>query len=134
MPTIEPTTVIPFRTVSKIGSWMVFSAGSADEHERPATPKRAVRLLERLRRHRQCDRLVGPSEPLDRGRRVLLGGVHRERRAELSGELELLLVEVDGHDAAAGDPRVLKREVTEAADAEDGDEVGWTRPATLTAL
>jgi hypothetical protein len=40
-------------------------------------------------------------------------------------------VNVDRHHAPAGDRGVLDREVTQAADAEDGDE---RVPATLTAL
>jgi len=39
VPTIEPTTVIPFRTVSKIGSWIAFSAGSATRTSVP--PRRS---------------------------------------------------------------------------------------------
>ena len=48
----------------------------------------------------------------------------RELGAQLTGELELLLVDVDRDDAPAGDRGVLDREVSEPADAEDGDEIG----------
>ena len=39
MPTIEPMTVIPFSTVSKIGSWTKLSAGSATNTSVP--PRRS---------------------------------------------------------------------------------------------
>jgi hypothetical protein len=54
--------------------------------------------------------------------------------AELLRGLELLVDEIDGDDATAGDPGELDREVPEPADAEVGDEVGRARPRDLDGL
>ena len=51
--------------------------------------------------------------------------------AELLGELQLLLGDVDGDHGGAGDLGVLQRQMTEAADAEHGDEFGRTGPRHL---
>src|SRR5512132_1073805 len=102
-----------------------------NEDQRAAAAQRAVGLLERARGDRQGDRLVGAAERLDRLDRVLLGGVDGELGAELAGEVELLVVDVDGDHAPAGDRGVLDREVAEAADAEDGDEVRRARARDL---
>ena len=85
-----------------------------DEDERATATEGSVGLLERLRGHRQGDRLVGAAELLDRGDRVLLGCVDRELGAELAGELELVVMEVDRDDASTGDPRVLDRKMARA--------------------
>ena len=45
-------------------------------------------------------------------------------RSELARERQLVVLHVDGDDARPRDPRVLDRQVAEAADPEDGDQVG----------
>jgi hypothetical protein len=102
-----------------------------DEHERAAATQRGERLLERARRYRQRDRLIGAAEGLDRLDRVLLGRVDGELGTQLAGEFELLVVQVDRDDAPARDRGVLDRQMAETADAEDGDEIrraGARRP------
>ena len=70
------------------------------------------------------DGRVGSAERLDDLGRILLRGVDGVGGAELLGELQLVVDDVDGHDGAAGDLGVLHGQVAEAADAEHGDEVG----------
>ena len=60
--------------------------------------------------------------------------VDRVGGAELLGQLQLVVDDVDRDDRGAGDLGVLQREVAEPADAEDRDEVGRAAPDTLTAL
>ena len=135
VPTIEPTTVMPFSTVSKIGSSTCSSAGRPTKTSVPPRRSEPYACSNALRRDGERDRRVGAAEPLDRRGRVVLGRVDGELGAELARELELLVDDVDGDDAAAGDPRVLQGEMAEPADAEDGDEVGSAAcPETLTAL
>ena len=124
MPTIEPTTVMPLSTVSKIGSFISFSAGSATKTSVPPRRSEPNACSNERGRDRQRDRLVGAAEALDRRDGILLRRVHRELGTELACELELLVVDVDGDDPSAGDARVLDRQVAEAADAEHRDEVG----------
>ena len=71
VPTIEPVTVMPCRTVSKIGSAMRLSAGRPTKTESTAPAQRAVGLLERLRRGGQRDGRVGAAEGLDGLGRIL---------------------------------------------------------------
>ena len=51
-------------------------------------------------------------------------GVHGVAGAQLAGDGELRLEDVDGGDGRAGDLGVLHRKMTEPADAEHGDEIG----------
>src|SRR6187551_2263508 len=115
VPTIEPTTVMPLRTVSKIGSSMWFSAGSATKTSVP--PRRGGA-------HGQRDGLVGAAQLANRLDGISPARVHDELRAELVGQLELLVDDVDRDDTPAGDRRVLDGEVAETTDAEHSDEVG----------
>ena len=114
---------MPFRTVSKIGSWMWFSAGSATKTSVPAATQRAISLLEGRRAHRQRDGLVGPAERVNEFHGIMLCGVHRELGSKFSCELELLVDDINGDDPATGDRRVLDSEMAEATDAEDSDEI-----------
>ena len=114
---------MPFRTVSKIGSFTSLSAGSATNTSLPPATERAVSLLERARGDRERDRLVGAAETPDRLDRILLGRVDGELGSELASEVEFLVDDVHRDHAAAGDRRVLDREMSEAADAEHRDQV-----------
>ena len=71
MPTIEPITVMPLSTVSKIGSAHLVVGGQADQHQAAAAAQRAEGLLERPRRRGEDDRGVGAAERLDGLGRVL---------------------------------------------------------------
>ena len=132
VPTIDPTIVIPLRTVSKIGISTEFSAGRATNTKVPPTFQQPVRLAERLWRDRERDRGVSSSKSLDCCRRILRQGVHCEVGAQLASELELVVVEVDCNDPCARYPGgTPNSEVTEAADAEDRNQVAGARARNL---
>jgi hypothetical protein len=77
--------------------------GKRHEHELAAAPQRPVRLLERPRRDRQRNRLIGAPQGLDELDRILLGRADRVLGAELPSELELLIEQIDRDNAAARD-------------------------------
>ena len=117
---------MPLSTVGKIGSAMGRRSRAAADADQPAAAaQRRVRLLEDVRGHRQHDGDVGAAERLDRGDRVGRRGVDDVVGAELAGQVQLGVLDVDGDDGAADDRGVLHGEVAEAADAEDRDPSRW---------
>jgi hypothetical protein len=105
-----------------------------DEHQRTAAPQRRVGLLECTWRYGKRDRLIHTAESLDRLDRVLFFGVDRELCAQLTRELELLIDHVDRDYMPSGECHVLDRKVSQAADAEYGNEIGRAGACDLTAL
>ena len=124
MPTIEPIDRDPVEHGFEDRELDLVVRGQRDEYELPAAAQRPIRLLERAGRDGERDPLVDAAEPLDRLDRVFLLGVDGELGAELAREFELVVDHVDRDDSTAGDRRVLDREVSEAADAEHGHEIG----------
>ena len=110
------------------------SAGRPTRTSRP--PRRSERKAcsNDLGVGREDDGDVGAAEVADGVGGVLGGGVDRVGGAELAGESELLVDDVDGDDGAAGDASVLEGEVAEAADAEDADELAGADAADLDRL
>ncbi len=126
VPTIEPTTVMPFSTVSKIGSRTSLSAGNATNTSVPPRRSELQFCSNEARRNRQSDRLVGAPKSIwiashgivsSLALTVNFGAPSSRASASLSSS------RVDRDDAPAGDPRVLDRQVPEPADAEHGDEI-----------
>ena len=124
----------PLRTVSKIGNCDPGSRRAARRRRacrRGATtgmPVRTASAQPPVRWQRQLRRAPG-SRRRDPPRRV-----HGERRAELAGERELVIVRVDCATVRTSDPRVLECQVPQAADAEDRHEVGRSRSGDLDRL
>src|SRR4249920_1751798 len=95
VPTIEPMTVLPLMTVSKIGRLSVASsAGSATHTRRPA--QRPVGLVERPGRRRECDGHIGAAECLDRLDRIGGQRVDDMVGAEFGGHRELVVFDEIG--------------------------------------
>ena len=91
VPTMEPMTVMPFSTVSKIGRLTKLSAGRATKTSVPPRRSDAEGLLERLRRDRHRDGGMSAAERLDRRDRVLDHCVDDVVGAEFLCQFELLV-------------------------------------------
>ncbi|ODA70516.1 hypothetical protein APS67_005250 [Streptomyces sp. AVP053U2] len=77
---------------------------------------------------------MGAAVPLQLRADVLGAGVDEDVGAQLPGEFELVVGDVDGGDGGAGDLRVLHRQVAQSADAGDGDELGGPDTGDLQGL
>ncbi|MGX1480162.1 UNVERIFIED_CONTAM: hypothetical protein RKD50_008970 [Streptomyces canus] len=89
---------------------------------------------ERLLVDGERDGGVGAAVLLEHLRRVLLAGVDEDVGAELAGEVELVVGDVDRGDGGAGDLRVLHGQVAEPADAGDRHQLGGTDTGDLEGL
>ncbi len=115
--------MMPLRTVSKIGSVMSFSAGKATNTSVP--PRRSERYACSKDFGETASAIAWSAPPsfwmatAGSSSAALTVNSAPSSRAEL----ELLVVQIDRDDPAAGDEGVLDRHVPEPADSEDGDEV-----------
>jgi hypothetical protein len=135
VPTIDPTTVMPLMTVSKMGQVhrrRVGGHGDADQTSPAAQGGEG--LLEDDRRGGEDEGDVEPAELGDRGHGVGRGGVDGVVGAQLEGEVELGCLDVDRGDDGAHETRVLHGEVPEATDAEDADLIRRLDPGDLEGL
>jgi hypothetical protein len=100
----------------------------------PASLQAPEGLLAGFGGHREHDGLVGAAESLDPLDRVFGQPVDRVLGAEVSGQGQLGVDQVDGSHGGPGDAGVLDGQVTEATDAEDGGQVRGPGPGHLDRL
>ena len=123
MPTIEPMTEMPLSTVGKIGRLIgpSVSGGSPTQTSRPPRRSDGERLLEDGGDDGGTTATSTPPSSSIAATGSLVAGVDDVVGAQLAGQLELGVVDVDGDHGAADQAGVLDGEVAEPADAEDRD-------------
>ena len=122
VPTMDPRTVMPFRTVSKMGRLTWLSAGIATKIKVP--PRRSELKACSKAFGATATEIAACAPP-----RAWMASIGSSVSAftdvvgaEILGQLELFVGDVDRDDAGAADLRVLQRQVAEPADAEDRDQ------------